>query len=458
MKKHLRKFERLALLAGFPLLVTLAPTESYADDVWGFTLVNSSTNADLRDLGNDETIDLSTTGHQLNIRANTSSETVDWVVFELDGNDNLRTEGMAPYALAGDTEGDYFDWTPSIGTHTLKATPYNSWGDAGTPLTITFTVVEQAQPEPQPQPQPQPVPYCSADYEEQNGVVIAEIENLPLSDGWQVRTDAGGYTGNGYAEWVYSDNLSSPGIGFIETTIKINQAGKYRFFWYNKVGKGDNSTEHNDSWLKFPDASDFYGEGSHRVYPHGSDKWPNPEGAGADGWFKVFSSESLDWSWSTLTSDHNDLAIVAEFATPGVYKLQISARSDGHLLDRFALVHESVSTDWALQLSNSETRCTQSSARRAAPAVTGSPFENNPVITVYPNPTASDITVSGLSVQSADLEVSLTNGITTYRPAFRVVGQDKVQVALGNSNVRAGYYMLRLKHGGKDYFQKVLVK
>ncbi len=127
MKKHLCKFEKTCLAGWFPLLVTLAPTESYADDVWGFTLVNSSTNADLRDLGNDETIDLSTTGHQLNIRANTSSETVDWVVFELDGNDNLRTEGMAPYALAGDTEGDYFDWTPSIGTHTLKATPYNSW-------------------------------------------------------------------------------------------------------------------------------------------------------------------------------------------------------------------------------------------------------------------------------------------------------------------------------------------
>ncbi|WP_218840202.1 malectin domain-containing carbohydrate-binding protein [Spirosoma fluviale] len=63
------------------------------------------------------------------------------MVFSLDGKSDYRTEIVAPYSLAGDTDGDYNDWTPSVGTHTLTATPYNSQGQVGTPLTITFDVV-----------------------------------------------------------------------------------------------------------------------------------------------------------------------------------------------------------------------------------------------------------------------------------------------------------------------------
>ena len=50
-------------------------------------------------------------------------------------------------------------------------------------------------------------------------------------------------------------------------------------------------------------------------------------GAGADGWFKVYSSGANSWSWSTSTSDNDAHQIYARFDAPGVYDVLISARS-----------------------------------------------------------------------------------------------------------------------------------
>jgi hypothetical protein len=50
---------------------------------------------------------------------------------------------LAPYALAGDDNGNYRPWTPTVGSHTLKATPYagaNATGTAGSAVTVAFTV------------------------------------------------------------------------------------------------------------------------------------------------------------------------------------------------------------------------------------------------------------------------------------------------------------------------------
>ncbi|MEO1438068.1 MAG: DUF5060 domain-containing protein, partial [Bacteroidota bacterium] len=58
---------------------------------------------------------------------------------------NFQTESAAPYALAGDASGDYNAWTPTLGLHTLSATPYSTSGGngtAGTALTIQFVVID----------------------------------------------------------------------------------------------------------------------------------------------------------------------------------------------------------------------------------------------------------------------------------------------------------------------------
>ena len=97
-------------------------------------------------------IDFSTIGtRRLNIRADRSGTGVRSVRFALDANANFRTESTVPFALAGDngvrSNGipDYRPWTPAVGSHTVKATPYtqvSAGGTAGTAKTVTFTVRE----------------------------------------------------------------------------------------------------------------------------------------------------------------------------------------------------------------------------------------------------------------------------------------------------------------------------
>jgi hypothetical protein len=116
--------------------------------VTGFTLINADTDADIGPLGNGATINLATLPtRNLNVRANTSPATVGSVRFGYDGNATYGTENGAPYALAGDTSGNYNAWRPAVGSHSLSATPYalsNAGGAAGASKTISFTVIDDA--------------------------------------------------------------------------------------------------------------------------------------------------------------------------------------------------------------------------------------------------------------------------------------------------------------------------
>jgi subtilisin family serine protease len=113
-----------------------------------FTLINAATDLDLFELTDGAELNLATLPtRSLNVRADTIPGTVGSVRFWLNGN-VFRTENIAPYALAGDTNNgtNYLSWTPRPGTYTLRATPYqnaNAGGTAGTPLEITFTVVDR---------------------------------------------------------------------------------------------------------------------------------------------------------------------------------------------------------------------------------------------------------------------------------------------------------------------------
>jgi CubicO group peptidase (beta-lactamase class C family) len=117
------------------------PTLPSVTTLW---LMNADTDQPIQPLTGGATItlaELPTT--RLNVRAETSPATVGSVRFGLDGAANYRTETNAPYALAGDDLGNYRPWTPSVGTHTIKATAYtgsSATGTAGPTLSVTFTV------------------------------------------------------------------------------------------------------------------------------------------------------------------------------------------------------------------------------------------------------------------------------------------------------------------------------
>lgn len=139
--------------------------------ITSFTLINADTDQVIETfdpLENGETINLdSLPTSNLNIRANTFPASVGSVRFGLDTNSNFRMENYAPYALASDEESDFYPWTPSLGSHTLTATPYtgqNGSGVAGAILTVSINVIRDgsATPTPTPTPSTTPSPSTSA--------------------------------------------------------------------------------------------------------------------------------------------------------------------------------------------------------------------------------------------------------------------------------------------------------
>ncbi len=119
----------------FSRLIT--PLEGQA--VISFSLVDAATDEDIYPLYNG----YPTSQRNITIRANTEPPRVGSVVFGLDEEPRYKVENEPNYALAGDRDGDYFVWQAEPGTYRLTATPYteaDGQGEAGTPLTITFTV------------------------------------------------------------------------------------------------------------------------------------------------------------------------------------------------------------------------------------------------------------------------------------------------------------------------------
>ncbi|HYE99009.1 MAG TPA: DUF5060 domain-containing protein, partial [Planctomycetota bacterium] len=131
--------------------VTITVTSTGGQAVSSLTLINADTDqpiAGFDPIANGATLNLDTLPtRNLNIRANTTPSIVGSVRFGYDGNANVRTENAAPYALAGDSSGNYYAWTPTAGSHSVTATPYtgsNASGTAGTAKTITFTATSSA--------------------------------------------------------------------------------------------------------------------------------------------------------------------------------------------------------------------------------------------------------------------------------------------------------------------------
>ena len=109
-------------------------------------LVNADTKQDIGPMYDGITLDFTTIGTKnLSVRAETNPSVVGSVRFALDTNSNFRTESVKPYTLNGDNGPDYYAWTPSVGDHTLSATPYSkssATGTVGTSLSVRFNVVD----------------------------------------------------------------------------------------------------------------------------------------------------------------------------------------------------------------------------------------------------------------------------------------------------------------------------
>ncbi|MGK7394895.1 MAG: S8 family serine peptidase [Candidatus Cyclobacteriaceae bacterium M3_2C_046] len=118
-----------------------------------FTLINSALDQEIYPLENFQIINLSETGLQLNVKAETGQDaSIGSVYFELIETDldqnplatlARRTENVPPFALFGNTGEDYYDGTFTEGFYQLNATPYSKArrkGLEGPTLSIYFAV------------------------------------------------------------------------------------------------------------------------------------------------------------------------------------------------------------------------------------------------------------------------------------------------------------------------------
>lgn len=280
-----------------------------------------------------------------------------------------------------------------------------------------------------------------AAYQDTDGLVIIEAENLLLNNvNWSVKTGFDDFTGDGYLSWNGNNNFNRPGIGLITTKINITKTGRYRFQWRSRIGVGTNSTEHNDSWLRFPDASDFYGEkNGARVFPRGTGKSPNPEGSSADGWFKIYLSGSTTWTWRTSTSDNDPHDIYVEFDTPGIYTMELSGRSKDHLIDRISLSNGA--TD-PLNLDNEETSCTGDTA-----SISNADLN---YFKMFPNPAEDfiNIEMNPGNVSNTIMIVDL-KGIEVLRTEI-----SNLQMQFDISTLASGFYFITTDKGISKTFVK----
>ena len=138
-----------------PLLERLESRTLFATPaVTSLTLINADTDQPMAGypiLASGATLDLAKLPtKRLNIRANVGTDgVVGSVRYAYDANANYRTDNIAPFAIAGNDDRtlNYYGWTPALGTHTIRATPYaadNALGEAGPAKTVTFTVINSA--------------------------------------------------------------------------------------------------------------------------------------------------------------------------------------------------------------------------------------------------------------------------------------------------------------------------
>jgi N-acetylneuraminic acid mutarotase len=123
--------------------VTITVQSASAQQVTDLILINAGNEQAIQSFASGVTLNLNNLPTNLNIQAVTNPATVGSVKFVLTGAATRnQTETGAPYALFGDTKGDYNNWVPNAGNYTLTATPYtlsNGGGTAGTSRTVNLT-------------------------------------------------------------------------------------------------------------------------------------------------------------------------------------------------------------------------------------------------------------------------------------------------------------------------------
>ncbi|WP_169513465.1 Ig-like domain-containing protein [Flexithrix dorotheae] len=266
----------------------------------------------------------------------------------------IGTDYNEPYIL---------EWENVVkGKYSITAKAYDLGGSSGTSLPISLNVLSEG------------TGSCETPFAEKNGVLVMQAEGgeFTNSEYWLVTNDTSGYTGQAYIQWNHPETYTifPHGTDQVNYSFSITKPGTYRFRWRTKINKvhptKNPQHEHNDTYVRFPDAKAFGIKNDGGIYyPAGGVGVPpgsNIIYKSSGGWFKVFTGYKTNlWSWDSRCNDSETIVFVT-FDAPGTYQFQIGARSVGHAIDKITLQHESVGGD--PYNTSDETLCTEGSGNK----------------------------------------------------------------------------------------------
>jgi hypothetical protein len=293
-------------------------------------------------------------------------------------------------------------------------------------------------------------------FEEENGLLVVELESLPLTGSWEVAHHIDGYTGNGYIQWTGNQFFNQTGNGAITFQIKINTPGTYSFNWRVAVGNGEDGTLHNDTWLKI-NGDNFYAKqgGVHttsRLKPkpqcNNDPTYGCPNGSSSNGFFKVFGGQVGTFQWKAKTSDHDAHDIAARFDTVGVYSIEINARSSFQAIDRLILWHTTAqrSVD-AQKLFNPESTCLTNIPTSTHDHASHMDFQ------VFPNPAQDHFWVE--LGDPSPKEITLMNYLGQPIQIYQT-SQSRQLIQIGS--LEAGVYLVEVQMGQNRGIRRVMVQ
>lgn len=161
----------------------------------------------------------------------------------------------------------------------------------------------------------------------ENGAGMWEVEIEDAYNGW-IEQPANAETSGPWYSWQGGNNffLTEAGEDILKYTVDIKQAGNYVFKMHSladNAGQGSALDQSNDVWVRFPTGVDVVGEVNAQ-----------------QDWLKVFRGGNLANQWTWVTSAER-LAVqwvqTVQFFSAGTHCIEISGRSNGHGIDRFAL-------------------------------------------------------------------------------------------------------------------------
>jgi len=206
-----------------------------------------------------------------------------------------------------------------------------------------------------------------------------DVANRNNLDGWEFRTtnlttQAGTpfptqYAGDGFLYYNGNNFFNDGGNNVISYQVKISDPGTYRFLIASGIGIFATDlppqTEHNDTWVNFPDADAYFGysEADNTItipndqgvdqnnpdpndpllqaaYPGATYKVPKNSRQRNNGYFKVYMNALNDWWYEGSNNDEDAHDVLVRFDNPGTYTMQVSGRSKGFGIDRLVLYKE----------------------------------------------------------------------------------------------------------------------